>query len=56
MKTDRATMTKPKQLLTLCVCALLPAAAFAWEKDKPATPPVIPPNPNNLPKGLLIGD
>lgn len=25
-------------------------------KNKPATPPVIPPNPNNLPKVLLIGD
>jgi acyl-CoA thioesterase-1 len=31
-------------------------AAFAWEKDKPATPPLIPANPNNLPKVLLIGD
>jgi acyl-CoA thioesterase-1 len=36
--------------------ALLPSSAFAWEKDKPASPPVIPPNPNNLPKVLLVGD
>lgn len=49
-------MTKPKHLLTLCILALLPTAAFAWEKDRPATPPVIPPNHNNLPKVLLIGD
>ena len=31
-------------------------AAFAFEKDKPAKPPVIPPNTNNLPLVLLIGD
>ena len=49
-------MTKPKHFLTLCLFALLPTTAFAWEKDKPATPPVIPPNPNNLPKVLLVGD
>ncbi len=49
-------MTKPKFLQILCLFALLPTAAFAWEKDKPATPPVIPPNPNNLPKVLLVGD
>ena len=33
-----------------------PAATHRWEKDRPATPPVIPPNPDNLPKVLLIGD
>ena len=49
-------MTKQFNLKTLCILALLPTAAFAWEKDKPATPPVIPPNPNNLPKVLLVGD
>jgi hypothetical protein len=50
------TMTPLKSILTLFLFALLPTPAFAWEKDKPATPPVIPPNPNNLPKVLLIGD
>jgi acyl-CoA thioesterase-1 len=50
------TMTKPKFLQILCLLALLPTAAFAWEKSKPASPPVIPPNPNNLPKVLLVGD
>ena len=35
---------------------ILASAAFAWEKDRPAIPPVVPPNPNNLPKVLLIGD
>lgn len=49
-------MTHLKFLPTLYLLALLPTAAFAWERDKPATPPVIPPNPNNLPKVLLIGD
>lgn len=49
-------MMTHKFLKTLRVLALLPMAASAWEKDKPATPPVIPPNPNNLPKVLLIGD
>lgn len=49
-------MTEPKYFLTFCLLALLPPTAFAWEKDKPATPPVIPPNPNHLPKVLLIGD
>lgn len=49
-------MIKSKFLQVLCFIALLPSSAFAWEKDKPATPPVIPPNPNNLPKVLLIGD
>jgi hypothetical protein len=58
MKTVNSTitMTRPKFLQILCLLALLPSSAFAWEKDKPATPPVIPPNPNNLPKVLLIGD
>lgn len=50
------TMTSPKFLQILCLIALLPSSTLAWEKDKPATPPVIPPNPNNLPKVLLIGD
>ncbi|MCE9518241.1 MAG: SGNH/GDSL hydrolase family protein, partial [Verrucomicrobia bacterium] len=48
--------TKIKILITLFILALLPTAVSAWEKDKPATPPVIPPNPDNLPKVLLIGD
>ena len=34
----------------------LAAVALAWEKDKPATPTELPPNPHNLPKVLLIGD
>jgi len=49
-------MTKNQFLRTLCCLALLPAAALAWEKDRPATPPVITPNPHNLPRVLLIGD
>lgn len=55
MKTN-LTMTKLVSLPTLCLLTLLAAVTVAWEKDKPATPPVIPPNPNNLPKVLLIGD
>lgn len=47
-------MTHPRYRQALWLLALLPLAAFAWEKDKPATPPVIPPNPNHLPKVLLI--
>jgi uncharacterized protein len=35
---------------------MLVTATFAFEKDKPPTPPVIPPNTNNLPLVLLIGD
>ena len=35
---------------------MLATTLFAFEKDKPATPPVIPPNTNNLPLVLLIGD
>ena len=50
------TMTKPKQFLTFFLLALLPTLAFAWEKDRPASPPVIPPNPSHLPEVLLIGD
>lgn len=49
-------MTRLKFIQTLCLLALLPVAAFAWERDKPAKPPVLPPNPDNLPKVLLIGD
>jgi acyl-CoA thioesterase-1 len=49
-------MTRRKKILRLCIAALLTTTTFAWEKDKPATPPVIPPNPQNLPKVLLIGD
>jgi hypothetical protein len=49
-------MTKPKYLLMLCLLTLAPTGAFAWEKDRPAKPPVIPENPDNLPKVLLIGD
>ncbi len=52
----QTTMTTLKSIPTLCLLALLPMTAFAWEKDKPATPPVIPPNPNHLPQVLLIGD
>ncbi len=47
-------MTKFK--LTLCLLALLPSVTAAWEKDRPPVPPVVPPNPDNLPKVLLIGD
>lgn len=45
-------MTGPKFILTFCLLTLLPIAAVAWEKDKPATPPVIPANPNHLPKAM----
>jgi len=48
---------KLAKFFSACVCAaLLMPTAFAWERDRPAKPPVIPPNPNNLPKVLLIGD
>jgi hypothetical protein len=49
-------MKKLKSILTLCLLVLLTAVASAWEKDRPAIPPVIPPNPGNLPRVLLIGD
>lgn len=49
-------MMTRKVLQALCVLMLLPTTIFAWEKDRPATPPVLPPNPDNLPKVLLIGD
>jgi acyl-CoA thioesterase-1 len=49
-------MTKPQFFLTLCLSVLLPTALSAWERDRPATPPVIPPNSNNLPRVLLVGD
>ena len=55
MKTNLP-LSKLKSLSTLCLLALLAATTVAFEKDRPATPPVIPPNPNNLPKVLLIGD
>jgi len=35
---------------------MLATTMFAFEKDKPPKPPVIPPNTNNLPLVLLIGD
>jgi hypothetical protein len=49
-------MRNLKWLPVLGLLALLPTLAFVWEKDRPPTPPVIPPNPGNLPKVLLIGD
>ena len=49
-------MTILKSFTSLCLLALLTSVTVAWEKDKPAKPPVIPPNPENLPKVLLIGD
>jgi acyl-CoA thioesterase-1 len=49
-------MTKLKFLPTLALLALLATTAVAFEKDRPAKPPVIPPNPNHLPQVLLIGD
>lgn len=49
-------MTKPKNILAFCLLALLPTVGFAWEKDKPAKPAVVPANPNHLPQVLLIGD
>jgi len=44
------------RLLAAIGAVMLATVTFAFEKDRPATPPVIPPNPNNLPKVLLIGD
>jgi acyl-CoA thioesterase-1 len=40
----------------LAACFLLSTTHAAWEKDRPAKPPVIPPNPDGLPLVLLIGD
>jgi alpha-L-fucosidase len=61
MSTQAATKTniarrKPNALTALCLLVLLAATTVAWEKDKPAKPPVIPPNPNHLPQVLLVGD
>ncbi len=55
MKTT-SPVTKLKSLATFCLLTLLAMATVAFEKDRPATPPVIPPNPHNLPQVLLIGD
>ena len=44
------------RLTILYFLLVLPMPVFAWEKDRPANPPVIPPNPDHLPKVLLIGD
>ncbi len=49
-------MIKLKSFTTFFLVALLPTATFAFEKDRSAKPAVLPPNPNNLPKVLLIGD
>jgi len=50
-------MHKTREYLFIVMGAvMLTAAAFAFEKDRPAKPAVLPPNPNNLPKVLLIGD
>jgi acyl-CoA thioesterase-1 len=35
---------------------LMATTLGAWDKDRPAKPPVIPANPDNLPLVLLIGD
>ena len=43
-------------LLATLGVVMLTTVAGAFEKDHPATPPVLPPNPNNLPQVLLIGD
>jgi hypothetical protein len=40
----------------LVACFILSSAFGAWEKDRPAKPPVIAPNPDGLPLVLLIGD
>ena len=40
----------------LCALIIMVTSALAWEKNKPATPPVIPPNPKQLPQVLLVGD
>ncbi len=46
-------MTKLKSFPILCLLGLLPTAAFAFEKDRPANPAVLPPNPNHLPRSIL---
>ncbi len=56
MKNPMNASIKLKSFSTFCLLALLATVTVAWEKDKPAIPPVIPPNPNHLPKVLLIGD
>jgi acyl-CoA thioesterase-1 len=50
--TSRATFLQAMLLALL----ILPTMLGAWEKDRPAKPPVIPPNPKALPLVLLIGD
>jgi lysophospholipase L1-like esterase len=50
-------MHKTREYLLVAMGVLMLATvAVAWEKDRPAKPAVVPPNPNNLPKVLLIGD
>lgn len=49
-------MNLPKQPTFVLLTVLLPTLVLAWEKDKPAKPPVVPPNPNALPLVLLLGD
>jgi len=55
-KGNRTVHKTREYLLIVMGAVMIAAAAFAFEKDRPATPPVVPPNPNNLPKVLLIGD
>ncbi len=48
--------TREYLLVAVGVMMLAAVAVEAWGQEAPATPAVIPPNTNNLPKVMLIGD